>query len=553
MKIFKKLDERGQTAIYSMLVLALVVGSLVYGVGLNSAVASGKDEKSVNRPTSPAAVFPANAPTLGPVPDGPTGCNDANPASSRDVTFTVSGIPGSPSSVSVDMTFGSPVHTWMADIKAILIAPNGASHILFGRTGATTATACGDSSDLAGPYSFSDAAAAPPSGGWWQEATVAGAASALTSGAYRSTALGGAGGTNPSPTTNINAAFAAVPSSNGTWTLRLTDHGGGDTGAISAANLTITGAAAVASAPVDYNGDGKTDYSVVRNTGGGPTGQVTWFACTNGQTEPGCWNFFVWGLASDFFVPEDYDGDNKTDIAVWRPGAATVAAFYIFQSQTNTLRAELFGQTGDDPSVVGDYDGDGKADVAVFRNGVNPGDQSTWFYRTTQSGPVTFVPWGTTGDFPAPGDYDGDGKNDFVIQRNDGGGQARFWRRYATGTTDTVNFGTPSDLIVPGDYDGDGKTDIAVVRGISGNINWFVVPSSTGVVSAAPFAVFGTSATDYVVQGDYDGDGKTDVAIWRPNGDPTQNFFYTLGSTAGLGRFEWGATGDFPVANFNSH
>lgn len=54
---------------------------------------------------------------------------------------------------------------------------------------------------------------------------------------------------------------------------------------------------------------------------------------------------------------------------------------------------------------------------------------------------------------------------------------------------------------------------------------------------------------DYVVQGDYDGDGKTDVAIWRPNGDPTQNFFYTLGSTAGLGRFEWGATGDYPVAN----
>ena len=555
MNNFKKLDERGKAAIYSMVVLALAIGGLIYGVGLNQVVAKSKDERSVARPTSPTAVFAANAPTLGAIPDAVlSGCNDADPPTSRDVTFTVTGIPGSPSAVGVDMTFGSPIHTWMADIKAVLIAPNGANHVIFGRTGATTATGCGDSSTLAGPYEFSDAASSPPSGGWWQAAIATAAGSAVPSGLYRSTAVGGAGATSPAPATTINTAFAAIPTSNGTWTLRLTDHGQGDTGAVSAANLTLTAAGpATASAPVDFNGDGKTDYSVVRNTGGGPSGEVTWYACTNGQAEPACWNFFVWGLASDFFVPEDYDGDNKTDIAVWRPGAATVAAFYIFQSQTSTLRIEYFGQSGDDPSVVGDYDGDNKADVAVFRNGINPGDQSVWYYRTSQSGPVSFVPWGSTGDFPAPGDYDGDGKNDFVIQRNDGGGQARFWRQFATGGTDTINFGTPTDLIVPGDYDGDGKTDVAVARGVGGNISWFVVPSSTGVISAAPYAVFGTSSTDYVVQGDYDGDGKTDVAIWRPNVDSTQNFFYTLGSTAGLGRFEWGATGDYPTANFNSH
>jgi hypothetical protein len=528
MNFTRRITGSGKTAFYSVLVLALTFGVLLYGGTFSAA----------------QTTFPGT--NLGAIPDGGSGCAPS-PGAPRDVAFNVTGISGPPTNVSVAMTFGGPAHTFAGDVVAVLIAPNGASHTLFGRTGATTATAFGSASDLAGPYTFNDAAVGA---NWWTAAVT----TPIPSGTYRTTPSGGAGVTNPPAPTVMNTPFAAIPTSNGAWTLRVTDGCQADTGAISAASLTLTGAPAIpANAPVDYDGDGKTDYSVVRNTGGGPTGQVTWFACTNGQTEPGCWNFFVWGLASDFFVPEDYDGDNKTDIAVWRPGAATVAAFYIFQSQTNTLRAELFGQTGDDPSVVGDYDGDGKADVAVFRNGVNPGDQSTWFYRTTQAGPVTFVPWGTTGDFPAPGDYDGDGKNDFVIQRNDGGGQARFWRRYATGTTDTVNFGTPTDLIVPGDYDGDGKTDIAVVRGISGNINWFVVPSSTGVVSAAPYAVFGTSSTDYVVQGDYDGDGKTDVAIWRPNGDPTQNFFYTLGSTAGLGRFEWGATGDYPVANFNSH
>lgn len=311
------------------------------------------------------------------------------------------------------------------------------------------------------------------------------------------------------------------------------------------------GAAPTSDAPVDFNGDGKTDFVVVRNTGGGSGGQVTWFWNLNGSAAPTAAS--AWGISTDKFVSGDYDGDGKDDIAVWRPGAATVAAFYILNSATSTLRQEAFGQTGDDASVVGDYNGDGKDDLAVYRSGASAGDPSTWFYRTTANGPVTYMPWGQNGDFPAPGDYDGDGKADFAVQRNNGGGQARFWRMQTTAGFDSVVFGTPTDVIVPGDYDGDGKTDIAVVRGISGNINWFVVPSSTGVVSAAPYAVFGTSATDYVVQGDYDGDGKTDVAIWRPNGDPTQNFFYTLGSTAGLGRFEWGATGDYPVANFNSH
>ncbi len=296
---------------------------------------------------------------------------------------------------------------------------------------------------------------------------------------------------------------------------------------------------------VDFNGDGKTDFVVARNTGGGTGGQVTWFTQLNGGALQGA----QWGISTDAFLPEDYDGDNKTDYAVWRSGAPTVAAFYILQSQTNTLRVETFGQTGDNPTVVGDYDGDGKADVAVYRAGA----QSTWYYRGTlnnPSGNVTFVPWGTTGDFVAPGDYDGDGKNDFVVQRDNGGGQARFWMSQTTAGFDSVVFGTPADFVVPGDYDGDGKTDIATARGGGGSILWFVRPSSTGTISAVPTATFGVLATDFAVQGDYDGDGKTDIAIWRPGAPGT---FWYLGSTSGALSAQFGQTGDTPVANYNTH
>jgi hypothetical protein len=319
-------------------------------------------------------------------------------------------------------------------------------------------------------------------------------------------------------------------------------------------NVTASAIPSRGRATVDFNGDLRTDFSVVRNTGGGPGGQVTWFINLNGSaTTYGS----AWGIASDFFVPEDYDGDGRTDIAIWRPGAPTVAAFYILQSATNTVRIDTFGQTGDDPSVVGDYDNDGKADPAVYRDGVNAGDPSTWFYRGSSNNPganVTYVPWGQDGDFPAPGDYDGDGSRDFVIQRNNGGGQARFWMLQTTaGIDNSIVFGTPTDVIVPGDYDGDGKTDIAVVRSQAGALNWYVRPSSTGTITAAPFAIFGASATDFPTQGDYDGDGKTDVAIWRTSATAGASAFWAQTSASGTFAITFGQNGDYPVANYNTH
>jgi hypothetical protein len=117
----------------------------------------------------------------------------------------------------------------------------------------------------------------------------------------------------------------------------------------------------------------------------------------------------------------------------------------------------------------------------------------------------------------------------------------------------TVAFGTPTDVIVPGDYDGDGKTDIAVARGVSGVWNWFVRPSSTGTISGAPAAIFGLTASDFLTQGDYDGDGKTDFGIWRASVTPGASGFWFLGSTSGAVSVPFGSFGDYPVANFNAH
>ena len=100
----------------------------------------------------------------------------------------------------------------------------------------------------------------------------------------------------------------------------------------------------------------------------------------------------------------DFDGDKKTDVAVYRNGA-----WFILNSNGGKSAVGWGGATQDIP-VQADYDGDGKSDVAVFRDG-------DWFILNS-SGGSQFVGWGTAGDVPVPGDYDGDGKTDVAVYRN---------------------------------------------------------------------------------------------------------------------------------------
>jgi uncharacterized delta-60 repeat protein len=284
-------------------------------------------------------------------------------------------------------------------------------------------------------------------------------------------------------------------------------------------------------APVDFNGDGKTDFALGGLQRPGDNipnpAQLVWYIQPNtyplapptSTTDPNYFYRSSFGIfngfnnpASDVPVPEDFDGDGKADIAVWRAGTnGSASYFYVMQSSTNSFVAYQFGQAGDNPRVSGDYDGDGKADFAVFRpaqsvnasdpcGAVNQGGTATggFYYRPSASPNTVYLArcFGTSDALPIKGDFNGDGKLDFTVQLQDDAGNAGYFINYSSTSVATIDnvlvFGYNTDAVMPGDFDGDGKTDIAVLRptGFNSTDNYKI-----SVISATGTVLFSNSVT----------------------------------------------------------
>ena len=231
----------------------------------------------------------------------------------------------------------------------------------------------------------------------------------------------------------------------------------------------------------DFDGDAYSDISVHR------TSDNVWYRSLGGNSFAAT----PFGAAGDRIVPADYDGDGKTDIAVYRDGT-----WWWIDSSGPSVRVFPFGMASDTP-VPADFTGDGRAELAVYRDGV-------WWTYNLANGQISVAQFGTATDKPVVGDFDADGRADRAVYRNG----IWFLDRSTQGFA-AIQWGLPTDKVVPADYDGDGRTDPAIYR----DGDWWIFGSRQGVIVRR----FG-SASGVPAAADYDADGKVDMAYYS-NGE----------------------------------
>jgi hypothetical protein len=102
--------------------------------------------------------------------------------------------------------------------------------------------------------------------------------------------------------------------------------------------------------------------------------------------------------------------------------------------------------------------------------------------------------------------------------------------------------GTGNDVVItrtnlaPYDFDGDGKSDVSIYR----NGLWSTILSGNGSNQSVQFGL----PTDKIVPADFDGDTKTDVAVFRDG-----NWYYLRSIDNSFVAVPFGQTGDVPMPN----
>ncbi|MEP6925510.1 MAG: CHRD domain-containing protein, partial [Pyrinomonadaceae bacterium] len=146
-------------------------------------------------------------------------------------------------------------------------------------------------------------------------------------------------------------------------------------------------------------------------------------------------------------------------------------------------------------------------------------------------------------------DFDGDSKTDYIIARNNAGTNSIDWFILNSGGG-YISFplGLSSDFVsgrlMGGDFDGDGKDDVTIWRSAPADqAAFYILLSSNNTVRTE---LFGQAGDDPRMIADYDGDGRTDPAVWRSG---AQAFLYWRPSANNAAQnitgFQWGTSGDF--------
>ncbi|CAL9660494.1 DUF2961 domain-containing protein [Streptomyces sp. enrichment culture] len=220
----------------------------------------------------------------------------------------------------------------------------------------------------------------------------------------------------------------------------------------------------------------------------------------------------------------DIDGDGRDDIVTFTRGdTADVYAATSTGSRFSGdgVRWHEHFAAGTEIPLTGDFDGDGRADVVTFTRGpaadvyVALSDGS----RFTGDGVKWHDTFAVGAEIPAVGDFDGDGRDDIATFTR--GDTADVYVSLSTGSSFAPSrkwhdhFAVGTELPAVGDFDGDGRDDIATfTRGDTADVYVSLSSGSLFRQDGWQWHSHFATGTEIPAVGDFDGDGRDDIATF---------------------------------------
>ena len=200
-------------------------------------------------------------------------------------------------------------------------------------------------------------------------------------------------------------------------------------------------------------------------------------------------------------------------------GISNVAFFPVAVAATSvTTSLTSFALNRPFAVAMGDFNGDGNLDLAVTR--FNDGLVDIFLGTATGTFPTTPSFEFTVGANPrgiAVGDFNGDGKLDLVvvcrgsnaaeIYLGDGAGN------FATTAASVNPVGNQPESVVVGDFNGDGKLDVAVTHFNTDAVDVLLGNGDGTLQTAVPYPLPTGSKSRFLTTGDFNNDGRLDLAV----------------------------------------
>jgi hypothetical protein len=250
----------------------------------------------------------------------------------------------------------------------------------------------------------------------------------------------------------------------------------------------------------------------------------------------------------------DFNGDGKCDIGLYGTNPGHVYVSLRNASGTafikNNTPWKQYWVGSNNVNFEGDFNGDGKTDIGAYSLSPN----AHWVCLSNGSSAFTYTgapwieDWAGANNTEFRGDFNGDGKTDigsFSLSPN------KHWVALSNGTSAFTytgaswidNWSGPNNHEFFGDFNGDGKTDIGSYS-LSPNKHWVALNNGSNqfVYTGAPWIQSWAGPNNIEFQGDFTGDGKTDIGSyslspdshWVARSNGTSAFIYTGASWINL-------------------